>query len=202
MPESDKFNEQTLELLFRSHYKGLCRFALGYVKQEEAAREIVQDAFVSLWEKRNTIDLSKAVKSYLSTTVRNKCLNHLRDHKKFSIDLLTLENLPEEAGYDQPDKLVEREIRQKIADAIEELPEKCREIFVLSRYQNLKYLQIANRLSISVKTVETQMSKALQHLRIRLSEYLPVFFIFISLFRYFAISLFHYFAVYLTIVSG
>jgi RNA polymerase sigma-70 factor (ECF subfamily) len=194
MPESDKFSEKTLELLFRSHYKGLCRFALGYVKQEETAREIVQDAFVSIWEKRDTIDPSKPVKSYLSTTVRNKCLNHLRDHKKFSTGLLTLENLPEEAGYEQADKLVEQEIMDKIANAIGELPEKCREIFKLNRYQNLKYKQIADQLGISVKTVETQMSKALQHMRIRLAEYLPVLFT--------LISLFHYFAIYLIIVSG
>jgi RNA polymerase sigma-70 factor, ECF subfamily len=198
MNDADKFDEQNLELLFRNHFTGLCRFALGYVKQEDAAREIVQDAFVSLWEKRHTIDLSKPVKSYLSTTVRNKCLNHLRDHKKFSSDLLALENLPEDAYYEQPDKLVEQEIRDQIAGAIAGLPEKCREIFVLNRYQHLKYQQIADHLQISVKTVETQMSKALQHMRIRLAEHLPVFLMFVSLFHYFTISLF----IFLVLASG
>jgi RNA polymerase sigma-70 factor, ECF subfamily len=197
MDETNKFDEQTLELLFRSHYKGLCMFAISYVKQEETAREIVQDSFVSLWEKRHTIDLSKAVKSYLSTTVRNKCLNHLRDHKKFSKDLFSLDNLAEETGYVQPDKLVEREILDKIAVAIDGLPEKCREIFVLNRYQNLKYMQIADKLHISVKTVETQMSKALQHMRIHLAEYLPIYIFFI-----FAISLFHHFAAFFMSGSG
>ena len=176
MTETGKFDEQTLELLFRSHYQGLCRFAAGYVKQDEAAREIVQDAFVSLWEKRETIDLTKPVKSYLSATVRNKCLNHLRDHKKFSSDLLAIENLAEEAGYDQPDHLVEQEIRDKIAGSLADLPEKCREIFMLNRHENLKYQQIADKLGISVKTVETQMSKALQHMRVRLADYLPALF--------------------------
>ena len=192
-------DQQTLELLFRDHYKGLCQFSSGYVKDSEIAREIVQDAFVSLWEKRHTIDLTKPVKSYLSTTVRNKSLNYLRDHKKFSNDILTLENLSQDAGYDQPDKLVEAEIRKKIAFAVEELPEKCREIFLLNRFENLKYQQIADKLQISVKTVETQMSKALQHMRVRLAEYLPLLLI-ISLLRYlatsllfFAISPFHHF---------
>ena len=173
-----QFDEHTLESLFRDHFSGLCQFASGYVKQEEVAKEIVQDAFVSLWEKRQTIDLAKPVKSYLTTTVRNKCLNFLRDHKKFSNDLLSLENLSEDTGFDQPDKLVEKEIVQQIATGIAELPDKCREIFVLNRYENLKYQQIADKLQISVKTVETQMSKALQHMRIRLAEYLPMIFFF------------------------
>ncbi len=169
------FDEHNLESLFREHFTGLCQFAMGYVKDSETAKEIVQEAFVNLWEKRNTIDLSKPVKSYLSTTVRNKCLNHLRDHKKFSSDLLALENLSNEAIYNAPDKLVEADIRLTIARAIEELPEKCREIFRLSRHHNMKYQQIADHLEISVKTVETQMSKALQHMRVRLAEYLPVY---------------------------
>jgi RNA polymerase sigma-70 factor (ECF subfamily) len=171
------FDEHTLETLFRDHFTGLCQFAMSYVKDSETAKEIVQDAFVNLWEKRNTIDLSKPVKSYLSTTVRNRCLNHLRDHKKFSSDLLALENLSNHGIYDAPDKLVESDIRIQIARAIEELPEKCREIFRLSRHHNMKYQQIADHLEISVKTVESQMSKALQHMRVRLAEYLPMIFI-------------------------
>jgi RNA polymerase sigma-70 factor (ECF subfamily) len=183
------FDEQALESLFRNHYIGLCRFANGYVKDQEAAKEIVQDAFVNLWEKRNTIDLSKPVKSYLFTTVRNKCLNYLRDNKKFSSDLLALENLSNEGMFDQPDKLVESDIRSQIDRAIDELPEKCREIFKLSRYQHLKYQQIADQLHISVKTVETQMSKALQHMRSRLAEYLPIIFFILSIIGHFGINI-------------
>jgi RNA polymerase sigma-70 factor (ECF subfamily) len=182
-------DEPALETLFRDHFTGLCLFAAGYVKDDETAKEIVQDAFVNLWEKRHTIDLSKPVKSYLSTTVRNKCLNHLRDHKKFSSDLLALENLSNETLYDQPDKLVESDLSGQISRAIGELPEKCREVFLLSRNRNLRYQEIADELRISVKTVETQMSKALQHMRVRLAEYLPVIFLAtaLSLFRFFGI---------------
>jgi RNA polymerase sigma-70 factor (ECF subfamily) len=182
-------DEQTFETLFRDNFTGLCQFAAGYVKDTEDAREIVQDAFVSLWEKRQSIDFSKPVKSYLSTTVRNRCLNYLRDHKKFSTDLLALENLSQDTIFGQPDKLVEADLRDQIARAIEELPEKCREVFVLSRRHHLRYQQIADQLQISVKTVETQMSKALQHMRVRLSEYLPIFLI-ILLTHHFAILLF------------
>jgi RNA polymerase sigma-70 factor, ECF subfamily len=195
-------DEHALESLFREHFTGLCTFAAGYVKDDEAAKEIVQDAFVNLWEKRQSIDLSKPVRSYLSTSVRNRCLNYLRDNKKFSSDLLALENLSYESVYDQPDKLVEADISNQISLAIDELPEKCREIFMLSRNHHLKYQQIAGKLNISVKTVETQMSKALQHMRHRLAEYLPALIFFISLFQdvachvptvhYFAISLFFF----------
>jgi RNA polymerase sigma-70 factor (ECF subfamily) len=209
-PTLQPLDEHSFKSLFTDHFTGLCQFASGYIKDSEAAREIVQDAFVNLWLKRDTIDSSKPVKSYLSTSVRNRCINYLRDHKKFSSDLLALENLSNESMYEQPDALVESDLAGQIDRAIEELPEKCRQIFRLSRYQNLKYQQIADQLQISVKTVETQMSKALQHMRHRLAEYLPLFILLFSLPRYlatspfdfFAISLFRYFAISFPMASG
>jgi len=165
-------DKATFESLFRSEYKGLCFFALQYTKDHDTAREITQEAFISLWEKRAFIDLSKPVKTYLSTTVRNKCLNWLRDNKKFNKEILDIEGLLSDKTYVQSDRMVEDEIRDKIGSAIGELPEKCREIFVLNRQENMKYQEIAIHLGISVKTVETQMSKALQHMRNRLAEFL------------------------------
>jgi RNA polymerase sigma-70 factor (ECF subfamily) len=173
--DSDKtqlLDKATFESLFRSEFKGLCFFALQYTKDTDTAREITQEAFISLWEKRERIDLSRPVKTYLSTTVRNKCLNYLRDNRKFNKEILDLEGLGADKIYVQPDRLAEAEIREKIGKAMEELPVKCREIFLLSRQENLKYQEIATRLEISVKTVETQMSKALQHMRHRLAEFL------------------------------
>jgi RNA polymerase sigma-70 factor (ECF subfamily) len=167
----DKAN---FEMLFRSHFSGLCFFAHKYVKDFEAAKEIVQDAFLSLWEKRETIDMDRPVKSYLTMIIHNKCTNYLRDNRKFDQNILHIENLAEVPEYDGADSMVEEELKNKIDTAIEELPEKCKQIFVMNRYENLKYQEIAVKLEISVKTVETQMSKALQHMRIRLSEYLTV----------------------------
>jgi RNA polymerase sigma-70 factor (ECF subfamily) len=112
------------------------------------------------------------VKTYLSTTVRNKCLNYLRDNKKFNREILDLEGLLSEKAYVPADRLVEAEIRNRIGQAIAALPERCREIFVLNRHENMKYQEIANHLEISVKTVETQMSKALQHMRDHLREFM------------------------------
>lgn len=144
------------------------------MKDFETAKEIVQDAFSTLWEKRESIDLSKPVKSYLTTTIYNKSLNYLRDNKKFNKDILSFENLYPLVDHNHGDTLVATEIAQKINSAIEELPEKCREIFVMSRYDNLKYKEIADKLQISIKTVETQMSKALQHMRERLVDYITI----------------------------
>ena len=172
MTTNPSLDKQTFELLFKSHFKGLCHFAIQYVRDLDTAKEIVQDAFLGLWDKRDSIDLSRNVKTYLTSTVRNKCLNYLRDHKKFNTEIIEFEDLNQVKSYQQSDQLVEAEIRIKIDKAIGELPQKCREIFVLSRYENLKYQEIADRLQISIKTVETQISKALQHMRTQLAEYL------------------------------
>ena len=161
-------------MLFRSHFAGLCFFAQKYVKDFETAKEIVQDSFLSLWEKRETIDMSRPVKSYLTMVIHNKCTNYLRDNRKFDQNILDIENLLEVPEYDGADSMVEVELKLKIDSSIAELPEKCREIFVLNRYENLKYQEIADKLQISVKTVETQMSKALQHMRVRLAEFMTI----------------------------
>ena len=152
----------------------MCFFAQKYVKDFETAREITQAAFISLWEKRDSIDMEKPVKSYLTKVIHNKCTNYLRDNRKFDQNILDIENLLEVPEYDGADSMVEAELKLRIDLSIAELPEKCREIFVLNRYENLKYQEIADKLQISVKTVESQMSKALQHMRIRLAEYIIV----------------------------
>jgi RNA polymerase sigma-70 factor (ECF subfamily) len=161
-------------MLFRSHFAGLCFFAQKYVKDIDTAKEIVQDAFLSLWEKRDTIDMDRQVKSYLTMIIHNKCTNYLRDNRKFDTNILQIENLLDVPEYESTDSLVTGELKVSIESAINELPEKCREIFVMNRYENLKYQEIADKLQISVKTVETQMSKALQHMRLRLAAYLTV----------------------------
>lgn len=173
----ERLDEEVLESLFRSYFIPLCQFATGYLKDTPMSREIVQEVFVNLWEKRDSIDLSRSVRSYLFTSVRNRCLNHLRNTRKFSSELLNLEDHPVEISGGDHDILVTEELSLKIDQAINELPEKCRQVFLLNRTQHLKYQQVADHLGISVKTVETQMSKALNHLRLRLSEYLTIIFL-------------------------
>lgn len=180
MPQFDKAG---FEKLFREEFKGLCFMAWKYVKDHDIAKEIVQDSFISLWEKRAGIDPSRSVKSYLVTAIHNKCYNYLRDNRKFDKNLLEAENLTEPMSDGSTDILIEKELKQEIDKAIAELPDKCREIFLLNRFENLKYQQIADKLGISVKTVEAQMSKALQHLRLKLSGYLSLWIALAALIR-------------------
>lgn len=162
--------KQSFEELFRTYFKQLSYFAFGFVKDQDTAKEIVHDVFINLWNKRDTIDLNKSVKSYLYTSVHNRCLNSIRDNRKFN-HMVEIESASEHYHSDS-DNLVAEEIQEKINKTLDSLPEKCREIFYLSRFEELRYNEIAERLSISVKTVEAQMSKALKIFRDSLREYM------------------------------
>lgn len=170
------------ENLFKTHFKLLCFYAVRMVKDMDTARDITHEAFIALWEKRDEIDPTKSVKSYLTTSVHNKCLNYLRDNKKFDRNLLTTENLATmESSSGSSEEIITAELSHQIKDAIQSLPEKCREVFLLSREENLKYSEIAEKLGISVKTVEVQMSKALKILREKLADYIPLLLILIQI---------------------
>lgn len=170
----------TFESLFRDQYQSLTFLAIKYVKDYETANSIVQDSFITLWERRLVIDADGPLKAWLSTTVRNRCINYLRDNNKFNRDLLILEGLENSAGAFNADKVVERELEKNIDQAIASLPEKCREIFELSRNEGLKYNEIALRLNISIKTVETQMGRALTSLRKSLAPWLTILIVILS----------------------
>jgi RNA polymerase sigma-70 factor, ECF subfamily len=177
--ESEPFHitlldKPAFELLFKTNFKSLTLFSQKYVKDIDMAKEIVQEVFLNLWEKRTSIDLSKSVKSYLMTSVYNKSLNYLRDMKKFDSNVLSFEGLYPMNEGNIKDSLVAKELARAIQETTDDLPEKCREIFILNRHHNLKYREIADKLDISVKTVEAQMSKALQHFRIKLAEFLTL----------------------------
>lgn len=167
-------DEKAFELLFKTYFRDFVFLAQRYVKDLDTAREITQEAFVNLWEKRDNIEPGGKVKSYLATAVHNRSLNHLRNNRKFDQNLLVLEQLSGIADTPTGSR-TEEEVEAVISACIDELPEKCREIFILNRIENLKYREIAEKLGISVKTVEAQMSKAIQHMRSRLPEKLAVF---------------------------
>ncbi len=152
----------------------MAAFAKKYLNDIDLAKEIVHEAFLKLWEKRNELDTSKSIKSYLYTTVYNRSLNYIRDNKKFDKTEGKTELLERAESWDSSNQMIADEIQLKITQTLDELPEKCRQIFVMSRYEELKYREIAEKLSISVKTVETQMSKALKALRKNLAEYMTV----------------------------
>ena len=159
-----KGDEKAFESLFHKYYGLLCAYAARVIDDHDAAEELVQDFFVKLWEKREQLSVEISVKNYLFRSVKNHCINYIQHNKiKLKYARLAVEetetSLNEEFDFPEPD------IFEKIEICINELPEKRREIFRLSRRDGLKYHQIADKLQISVKTVETQMSLAFKSLR-------------------------------------
>ncbi len=160
------------ESLFKQYFEPLCAFAKSYVYDLEASKDIVQKAFINLWNSREKIDADKPVKSYIYTSVRNLCLNHIRDNKKFNSQILDFDSVDENLFTAESDSLELNELQVKIDGAIDALPEKSRQIFEMSRFEDLKYKQIAEKLEVSVKTVEAHMSKALKLLKVDLEDYI------------------------------
>ncbi|HMC96985.1 MAG TPA: RNA polymerase sigma-70 factor [Flavobacteriales bacterium] len=164
-------DRQAFERLFREHYRPLCAFAIQYVKDADRAEDLVQDLFFRLWQDRERITVTSSLKAYLFTAVRNRCLNALKTQGR--VRSLNEEVDDREADDEQgEDEHAERIAR--VQAAIAALPEERRKVFRSSRYDGLKYHEIAERLGISVKTVENQMGKALKTLREELADLLPV----------------------------
>ena len=158
-----KGDSDAFELLFRKYYASLCVFAVKYIHDSDSAREIVQDLFVSLWENRANIGIEKSLKSYLTVAVRHNCVRFLKQQNaNRPIDTLSENEYPEDYLYDS---LELDELYKQLLNAIEQLPEQCKKIFKLSRFEELKYSEIAEKLGLSVKTIETQMGRALKMLR-------------------------------------
>lgn len=172
------FSKIDFEKLFKDHFVHLCNFARGYLNDTEDAKEIVQEVFFKLWQNRDSINLDKSVKSYLFTSVRNRSLNFIRDHKKFKSQVLDVDIADYDLAFEQ-DVFSKYDLENRINVALNKLPEKCREVFVMSRQEELKYKEIAEKLNISVKTVEAQMSKALRILREELKDYILLILLFL-----------------------
>lgn len=170
------------ERLFKIYYKNLCLFAEYYVREKTMAEEITGDFFLKLWEKRKGIEIKDSVKSYFYKSIYNQCikyLEHLKVMKKYEDYAQTiLENkelfTPSSVNYPLAN-LISKENLHEIEKAIHDLPEKCREIFCLCRFENMSYEEVASQLNISVNTIRTQMSRALAKLRESLKDYLPFF---------------------------
>ncbi len=166
-----RFTRSDFEQLFKSHFVHLCNFAHQYVPDQDSAKDITQKVFINLWENRENIDPDKSIRSYLFTSVRNRCLNYIRDQKKYRSKVLDLEIHDFDVTFEE-DHMAVDELKAKIAEAMAVLPEKCRMVFEMSRYKNMKYRDIAETLDVSVKTVEAHMSKALKTLRKQLQDYM------------------------------
>jgi RNA polymerase sigma-70 factor (ECF subfamily) len=167
-------NLKEFELLFRQYYQMLCNFALKYVNDDDVAEEIVQDLFYILWEKRLELKINTSVKAYLFTAVHNRCLKYIKHRdveNKYKKYYLKHESEIDNESHDFENM---GDLYGIINQTLNSLPDRCSRIFILNRFEGLKYHEIANKLSISVKTVEANMGKALKLLRKNLKEYIEI----------------------------
>jgi RNA polymerase sigma-70 factor, ECF subfamily len=173
-------NESAFEMIFKTYYQPLCRYAYSFLQDKEEAEEVVQASFITVWEKRNSLAIETSLKSYLYRMVRNSCLNVIK-HEKVKQQHVAHELAVSEVAYESVSQKVQAaELEMKITEAMKTLPEQCRLVFQLSRFEELKYQEIADQLQISVKTVENHMGKALKLMREQLKDYLPLFLIFMK----------------------
>lgn len=169
------------EQVFRQYYQPLCNYVCSITKDLNEAEEVVQTVFYNIWNKREKLEITGSLKSYLYRAAHNDCLNrikHQKIKKNYAGDYI---KTADHSGADASQTLQAKELNTKIQEAIDMLPEQCGQVFKLSRFENLKYSEIATQLNISVKTVENHMGKALKILRERLKDYLPLLFIFLLL---------------------
>ena len=174
-------DQEVFETLFRSYYQSLCRYANGLLNDSDEAEEVVQQMFVTIWEKRSSIEIKISFKSYLYRAVHNSCLNHLEKLKVRQMYVAENSGNEEASAEHSERNLQKNELQTRISAALLKLPEQCRKVFLLSRQDEMKYSEIADHLGISIKTVENQMGKALRIMREELKEYLPIIILIISL---------------------
>jgi RNA polymerase sigma-70 factor (ECF subfamily) len=166
-------DEAAFEQTFRRFYPRLCRYANGLLKDMDEAEEVVQTVFLTIWEKRTDLEITFSLKSYLFRAVHNHCLNRFKHesireaHREFSGHFIPQSHEPVMQA------IQASELEEQIENAVSKLPLQCQKAFRMSRFEELKYHEIAERLEISIKTVENQIGKALRILRVELADYLP-----------------------------
>jgi RNA polymerase sigma-70 factor, ECF subfamily len=157
------------ETLFRSSYASLVKYARTFLKDHDTAEEIVQDLFFSLWQNKEKINVESSLNGYLFRSVHNRCLHYI-EHLKV-VERHEKEMSEQSTYAESPaDILQYKELQARITRTIERLPERCGQIFCMSRFEGLKYSEIAEKLSVSVKTVEANMGRALKEFRKALAE--------------------------------
>jgi len=185
-----KNDVQAFNELYNLYSRRIFGFAYGFLRSKEEAEGIVQEVFVKIWETRNNLRSDLSFSWFLFTIARNLILNKLQHHQyemRYQKDFLA-----ETSGDDNntEEQVFYRDMSDHINNLIMELPPKRKEIFLLSRFEGLSYQEISEKLNISVKTVEVQISLALKYIRARIKKITPVILLFINLLSIFRIFLF------------
>lgn len=174
-------DDLSFEQLFKLHYKALHAYANVILRDQDTAEEIVQGMFLKFWEKRELLNVQTSLKAYLYKCVYHDSLNYLK-HQKIKTKYQDFAAYTMNGQHEPASSKVElTELELKLQEALNQLPEHCRTIFQMSRFEELKYREIAEQLGLSIKTVENQMGKALKILRLKLADFITIFIIFLSI---------------------
>lgn len=175
-------SEVAFERVFKQYFKSLQNYAFTMLKDVDLAEEMVQNVFLKIWDKRERLPADATVSSYLYKAVYHESLNWLRHEKvKMAHQNYTLYSMKNETE-NAAERIKIKQLEQHLQQALNELPQQCRTIFQMSRFEELRYREIATELGISIKTVENQMGKALRLLRLKLVDFLPLMISFIQTF--------------------
>ncbi|MEL7585616.1 MAG: RNA polymerase sigma-70 factor [Prolixibacteraceae bacterium] len=181
-------DKNSFKKIFQEYYEPLCHLGNHYLDDEDEAKGVVQEAFVKLWETRHQLHAVSNIRNFLFTLVKNSCLNNLKrrqillkHHER--IRMMEIHYQSESLARIGESYMEFDELKAKIDTAIQKLPEYCRRVFEMSRFEDLRNREIAEKLGVSQKTVEAHLTKALKILRGELKDYLPVLFVFRGMFE-------------------
>ena len=170
-----KANDRSaLKELFQWQYLPVCQTINRLVKDASTTEDLAQEVFLRFWNKRHRININSSLAAYIRRMAANEALGYLRSRKTFEGEEVIL-NASDKGGSNVESQFLHTELEDHIKAAINELPPKCRAVFVLSRFEELTYQEIADKMEISIKTVENQMGRALRLLRTKLKSYLSLF---------------------------
>ena len=164
-------NSRAFDKIFNNHYQNMCRFAHSIVHDDDTAHSLVQQVFVNLWENRESSDHIDSLIPYLTTMVRNHCINFVKREKRH----IKLADFPADAHTENTteNELFVYEFEEQLINALSLLPERCKMAFEYSRFENMTNKEIAQKMEITTKGVEALIGRALKSLRISLADYLP-----------------------------
>lgn len=177
-------SERAIKTIFDAYYDSLCSYAESILRDQFSAEEVVEQLFIQLWINAKSISIFTSLKNYLYRSVHNNCLKYIEKHKvelrRFSQYIFHDEEILNFVSEEYPlSRLITGELEEKAEQIMQSLPEQCKSIYFLSRYENLSYSEIAQKLGVTVGTVKTQMSRAFQKFRDELKDYLPLFIFFL-----------------------
>ena len=183
-----KGNPEAFKEIFRLLYPRLKGYCKLFVSEENRVEDIIQESFIALWEKRNSIDENKPLESYLFVMVKNRCLNYLKS-RKLESENISVENLPvNELQFlyqldlaEKEEKSLEEMLIQSFQEAVNQLPEKMKAVFVQCKLEGKKQKEVADELGISLKMVEKHIAKAKLHIREKLTNQYPALILIITL---------------------